>query len=274
MSTEQAGDLTPATTDTSQQAHIEAPPAVEAVTAASLGVDQASFDKYQNAQGVFDWASYGKEAAFKAAQAAPAPGAPEAEAPAEPAAAVEAAGLSWDDLGSKITSDGDIGAEDYAALAAIGIPDQVVKDYIGAVQGNAQSIVDNVIDGMGGQEAFDQVYAGLFTNATVEQRDKIDVLLRDPDTREAGIQTAYRLAGIADPQVQPGTQPQPPVPATSRGGTPPVTPAASGFDSFESQIAAQRDARYNKDSAYTQSVIERISKSSYNLNPRSHSGGM
>ena len=79
-----------------QQVHITEPANPEAtVDAASLGVDQASFDKYYK-EGNFDWASYGKEQAFKASQEFEATKeATTEEVQPEAAAAVADAGLDW-----------------------------------------------------------------------------------------------------------------------------------------------------------------------------------
>jgi hypothetical protein len=269
------GNVQPVTDNVTQQVHVTDAdlPNNAPDTAESLGIDAASYDKYYR-DGNMDWASYGKEVAFKQQQAADKAIQNNEPAPAEEAGdaqgVVENAGLSWEDLGAKISSVGDIDAEDRAALHAIGIPDQVINDYIGAVTGEAQGIIDAVIDGMGGQEAFDAVYAGLHANSTETQRNNIDALLRDPATRQAGIDTAIRLSGV---QVQQGEQPQA-TPVASRGNTTAAAPAAQGFSSFEEQMAAQRDPRYNRDAAFTQEVINRIAVSTYQMNPRSHSGGM
>ena len=274
------GDVPVVTEHSTQQVHVtdqDLPQNND--TAEAFGVDQASFDKYYK-EGNFDWASYGKEQAFKHQQAARNNVAQESEHyddyndtdPDSAQQVVENAGLAWEDLGAKIADEGDIDEADYDALRAIGIPDQVVHDYIEAVQGQAQAIIDNVIDDIGGQEAIDSVYAGLYTNATEEQRNKIDVLLRDPDTRQAGIETAIRLSGVEYEVYDDYNDAAQPAP--SRGNSAYTTTSAQGFNSFEEQMTAQRDPRYNRDAAYTQEVINRIAASTYQMNPRSHSGGM
>jgi hypothetical protein len=175
------GNVQPVTDNVTQQVHVTDAdlPNNAPDTAESLGIDASSYDKYYK-DGNMDWASYGKEVAFKQQQAADKAIQNNEPAPAEEAGdaqgVVENAGLSWEDLGAKISSMGDIDAEDREALHAIGIPDQVINDYIGAVTGEAQGIIDSVIDGMGGQEAFDAVYAGLHANSTETQRNNIDAL--------------------------------------------------------------------------------------------------
>jgi len=278
-------DYTEQVVDTNTKSvHINEPAVpIPTETAEALGVDQASFDKYNRNAG-FDWASYGKEQAFKQAQRAGrdidagvegnAESDDRFEETAEIEASVESAGLDWDDLGHKVITEGDISQEDYDALEGIGIPPEVIHDYINAVQGQAQGIIDSVIDGFGGQEEFDAVYAELHTSATVEQRNKLDALLRDPDTREAGIMQAYRIAGM-QPQapgtqgVIPQAQPQP-----SRGNAAPAAPAAKGFTSFNEQVAAQSDPRYRTDPSYREQVLSRIASSTWEMNPRTGGAGM
>lgn len=261
---------------TVQHATITEVPQPDAPTPESLGVDQASFDKYYK-NDEFDWASYGKEQAFKAAQRQQQP----AKEPAKPEGteqgaqqAVEQAGLDWDSLGEKITAEGDISQDDYEALEKIGIPPHIVQDYIAAVKDQAQVIVDAVIDEFGGQDEFNAVHAALYTNATLDQRNKIDALLRDPDTRAAGVAQAYRLSGI-----MPGSAPAAPAqnqqaPAASRGNSASSQATPQGFSSFDEQMQAQRDPRYKTDIAYRNEVLQRIAQSDYQMNPRSHSGGL
>jgi hypothetical protein len=256
-----------------QQVHITEPANPEAtVDAASLGVDQASFDKYYK-DGNFDWANYGKEQAFKASQASEAPTEAKAEeVQPEAAAAVADAGLDWNSLGAKVSEQGNIDESDYAALTAIGIPEGVISDYIRAVQVSAQSIIDSVIDDFGGQDSFDAVYAALHVNTTEEQRNKLDGLLRDEDTRAAGIAQALKMAGM-DAPTQPNAQPAP-QPVASQGNAANAPGSVVGFTTQEEQIQAQRDPRYATDPAYREQVIQRIAASTYNMNTRMAGAGL
>lgn len=257
----------------SQQVHVTEPAiAAAADTPETLGVDQASYDKYYKGD-TFDWASYGKEQAFKAQKATPTDEPVETPEAEDASGVVEKAGLDWDDLGAKISADGDISAEDYDALAAIGIPKQVISDYVASVQGNAQATIDAVIDMAGGQDAFDQLYTALYSNATEAARNKIDVLLRDPDTREAGVIQAYRTAGLEPPTGQYQTHATP-TPAASRGNAPPVNRSVVGYDSQEAQVLDQRDPRYRTDPTFRAEVMQRIAASTYAMNTRTAGAGM
>ena len=270
-------------TETIEQAQA-AKEAATAVTPESLGVDQASFDKYHK-DGAFDWASYGKEQAFKATQRATEPAKEPAkdeerksEAPRhsdtpEAQDKVAEAGLDWDALGGKISEDGDISAEDYKALADIGVPEQVVKQYVDMVKNDAQSMIDDVIEQAGGQETFDAVYDAL-QSKPIELRRKIDGLLGDPDTRQYGVDLMFKEAGIQrDTGAPPAAQPRQ-EPGSANNRNPGSAPASQGFASFEEQVAAQRDPRYRTDLNYRNEVMAKIGASTFDMNPRTHTGGL
>lgn len=270
-------------TETMAEAKAKIDDAALAETAEGLGVDQASFDKYYK-NGEFDWASYGKEQAFKAAQKKPDEGDEvEAEAVSDEDAAeaqtaaetvVEQAGLNWDDLGQEIIDTGDISEESREALAAIGIPGAVIDQHLALLHKDANDIVVQIVDGFGGQETFGDVFDALQAKATSEQRDAIDEMLRDPSTFDLGIQTAFTLAEIERPATGD-------VPATS-AQTEQITPNAStggsgstqGYETFAEQVNAIKDPRYKTDPAYRAEVMNKVRVSTYDMNPRAHSGGL
>lgn len=264
-----------------------------APTAESLGVDQASFDKFHK-DGQFNWEAYGKEQAFKAQQKATGEGAdkkpdgdekkPDPDRPKPPQHsdtqeaqdAVAKAGLDWDDLGSKIESKGDIDEGDYAALKNLGIPENIVKTYISSVKAESQGIIDAIIEGAGGQETFDKLFDVLHEKP-LDLRNKIDGLLLDPDTRDAGIDLMFKHAGMERPAAHQATTGGPKPTTASTGAnnrTSGSAPAGDGFASFEEQVAAQRDPRYKTDVNYRNEVMRKIGASSYEMNPRTHTGGL
>ena len=266
-------------TETVEEARAKAADA-GAATPESLGVDQASFDKYHK-EGNFDWASYGKEQAFKSQQAATEPATDEernSEAPKhsdtpEAQDKVAEAGLDWDSLGTKISAEGDIGPDDYAALAKIGVPDTVVKQYVSMVKNDAQSLIDDVIEKAGGQQQFDTMFDAL-QDKPLAIRHKIDGLLIDPDTRQYGIDMMYKEAGMAQGQPAPATAQPQQVAGNANNRNPGAAPASQGFASFDEQVAAQRDPRYRTDLTYRNEVMAKIGASTFAMNPRTHTGGL
>lgn len=249
-------------------------------TPESLGVDQASFDKYYS-EGNFNWQGYSKELEFKMSQKAQAP-APQQEAPAQEAAAadaqaaVEEAGLDWDTLSTKISNAGDLEDSDYAALVAAGIPEDISRNYVRMVQQDAENTVADVMSKFGGEEGFTQVYNGLLENTTLEIRNQIDGLLRDPVSREAGIAMAWQYSGLQNPgQSGAPAAPPPPVnPAASRANPGQTPSSTQGFASMEEQALAMNDPRYRTDPSYRAEVERRSMAAAYDFNPRRHTGGL
>jgi hypothetical protein len=256
-------------------------------SAAELGVDQASFDKYYK-DGNFDWASYGKEQAFKARQQATKPveepkpsqtprtsNAPKHSETSEAQSVVQKAGLDWDALGDKIMDTGTIGDEDFKALESIGIPQNVVQDYIKAVHDQAQNLIDEVIEEAGGQEVFDRVFDALADKPT-ELKEKIDDLLADKSTRQYGIDMAFKEAGIERPTGSPAqTEAQPATtPSSYAGEGRAASSDARAFGSFQEQVDAMRDPRYKTDTAYRNEVLARIAASDYDIGTGRHTGGL
>lgn len=257
----------------------------DVASAESLGIDQASFDKYVK-DGVMDWASYGKEQAFKAKNSAspegdaeqPKPGdspantaesAEDAATAANAQEVVEAAGLNWDEVTEKVAASGELDAADKAKLVEMGIPEVVIDDYVRAVSKEAVAHIETVMTAFGGEEGFNTVFEAVQANATDEQKDQIDGLLRDPATFDVGVALANKLAG-AEPAAAP-LQGKPVAGASNQ-----VTTSEAGakpFETYEAQVAAQGDPRYNTDPEYRDGVIKRIMVSPA-LNPRAHAGGL
>jgi len=252
-------------------------------TAETLGVDQASYDKYYK-DGKFNWEDFGKEQAFKAKQSATKDEgepkdkskAPKHSQTAEAEDLANKAGLDWDALGTKISSDGDISPEDYTALENIGVPRHVITGYVEAIKGQAQDLIDDIIDAAGGQDEFDKVFDAL-AEKPMSIRKQIDALLLDPATREDGVTMMFKHAGVERPTDKPNTPTDPKVPAQRNGAVNQGQggdPSVKGFSSFEEQMQAQRDPRYKSDVAYRNEVMGRIAVSTYELNPRQHQGGL
>lgn len=277
-------------TETIEEAKGKLDADAKAVTADSLNVDQASFDKFFK-DGVMDWASYGKEQAFKAAQKTEEKATEDKpETPAEEAEAadtealqgvVEGAGLDWNELGQQLVDTGDISEESKEALKKIGIPEEVVDNYIELIKADADSQIDTVVEAFGGEDKFTAVYDKLVADVDNEQRMAIDAMLKNPATFDMGVKMAYELSGVPEPEggLKPlidNTQ------KASEENTEIVTPNASaggtneakGFTSFAEQVAAQRSDRYKTDPQFRAQVMERIKASQYDLNPRMHSGGL
>lgn len=255
----------------------------EAATAESLGIDQASFEKYVK-DGVMDWASYGKEIAFKNAQkpaepaADPKPTEPTEADPADAETAANAqdlaekAGVDWDAAARQIAETGELSEEDRQKMIAIGVPELVIDDYVRVSVKEIGDHVENVQNAFGGEEAFQTVFNAVQENATDEQKDQIDSLLRDPATFAVGVQLAHQLAEVEPaPSIAPPMEGKPVAGGVNAGL---AAGDAKGFESFEAQVVAQSDPRYKTDPEYRAQVMQRIAASAFDMNPRTHTSGL
>ena len=143
------------------------------------------------------------------------------------------------------------------------------RGYVDGIQAGAQQVIDSVIDKVGGQESFNTLHETLFAKATQEQRDTLDVLLREESTQDAGIALAYQYAGITPAAAAPVAPALAPL-ATSQGARAPLAAAEVAFESFEEQVQAQQDPRYRTNATYRASVERRIGSSTWSHNIRSH----
>lgn len=252
------------------------PAAAPADTPESLGIDQASYDKYYN-DGQMNWQSYSRELEYKMSQrsSAETPQPAQADAPeADAQVAVENAGLDWDSLGAKITAQGDLDTGDYEALAAAGIPEELARNYVRLNVMEAENTVSDVMERFGGEEAFGEIFQALQDNTDLAIRNRIDELLWDPITRDAGIAMALQHAGV-QPQQAAAPQPQTPAPAPAPSrANPGVAQEAPGFSSMEEMGLAMRDPRYRTDPTYRAEVERRALGATVDFNPRRHTGGL
>jgi hypothetical protein len=130
-----------------------------------------------------------------------------------------------------------------------------------------------VIEGMGGQDTFNAIFDAM-QDQPIELRNKIDSLLGDPDTREAGINLAFQKSGVQRPAADGASRQEPtPVRGARASGSSPAQQGL-GYSTFEEQATAQADPRYKTDAAYRGAVMAKIAVSQYNVNPRAHRGGL
>jgi hypothetical protein len=293
-------EQTPATssgerfTDTMEQAaaKVAAAKATANLPEELQGMDAASLEKYYK-EGVFNWEAYGKEQAFKAKQAAnkadsdaenkdetSAKDAEKKDGEAAKEAAklsedqqkaikdvANKAGVDWQAAAQSIVDSGKLSDDDRKKLLDVGIPEVVIDDYARLIHKEAGEQIAKVIDSMGGETNFDKVFDGLQANATEDQRNHVDSLLRDPATFDAGIQLAVNLSKV-DVKTKPGQT----VVTTNRAA--PSQDSVVAFKNFQEQMTAQRDPKYKTDPEYRAQVMKRIAASEYSINPRGHTSGL
>jgi len=243
-------------------------------TAETLGVTQAQFDKFHK-DGAYNWEAHAKEAEFAAAQKGtkaddnPDEGArdvKDADDTNTDAAeqAVTEAGLDWDALGETIVENGDITESDYEALAKIGVPEPVIKEYIEGITERAKTQVATVTEALGGAEGLKAVTEFAQANYSPEEISKLEQQLASPTEYKLAVDLL--LAKSGRPPIAKGAAIAGPNAAAP--GTTDVQPYATQAD----MIADQRNPQYKKSPAFRAEVFKRAAVS--NWTAPTHTGGM
>lgn len=240
-------------------------------TAASLGVTDAQFAKFYNATDKsYNWQAHATEKDFREKAAAPADAATEDSTPettdAAAATAIGDAGLDFSDLESQVLDDGDIDQASYDALEAIGIPKEIVADYIEGVKDRGATQVANVLNAFGGEDNLDKVKVYAQANYTMEEMNELDAKLADPKQYKAVVDMLRHQVGI--------------LPDSTGGHINASNAFGGGMDGVEGytseaqMIADMRTPQYKTDASFRQEVTKKVAASNFTSNPRSHSGGL
>lgn len=171
--------------------------------------------------------------------------------------AVAAAGLNWDDLGSKISTNGTIDDADFDALAKIGVPKEIVQEYIDNRTRAQEAATKSAYDYGGGEEAVTGLLNWAATNLTPEEVNGYNAMLASPNWKVA-LDTLKTRMG----QAQPGSkEPNLLTPKTPSGGS------TIGYQSEDEMRADMRDPLYfemsPKGEAYRRQVQEKVRLASY-----------
>jgi hypothetical protein len=165
--------------------------------------------------------------------------------------AVAAAGLDFNQLGTKISSAGDIEETDYAALEKVGIPRGEVQNYVRLIKAEAERVKQDAYKEVGGQQNFDAIMAKAKAELSPDEKTALNTLLAGEGTRKAALQTLKQrfMPDDGEPQGQ------------LDGGSP--AGGAGGYPSLAQQTAAINDPRYKTDPAYRAQVRQRIALSRF-----------
>lgn len=164
--------------------------------------------------------------------------------------AVKAAGLDFDQLGSKISTKGDIEEADYEALEKIGLPKSEVQNYVRLVKAEAERVRQEAFKAVGGEANFNAIMEKAKSLPQAE-KDAINAMLRAEGTRMAALETLKNRFLPSDGEPQGALEAGAPA-----GGL-------SGFASLAQQTEAINDPRYKKDPAYRAQVRQRIALSRF-----------
>lgn len=172
------------------------------------------------------------------------------EAP-EAAEAVEKAGLDLNVLFEEYAQTGAIKEESYTALDKIGITRDVVDGYIAGQEALAEKRAVKVYEEAGGQESYQAMLEWASENMSQSEKDLFNNTVISTDIDQVmfavnGLKAKYTQA-VGNPPKQ-----------LLQGSTP------TGGDTFGSRaelVAAMSDSRYEKDSAYRNSIYAKLQRS-------------
>lgn len=176
------------------------------------------------------------------------------EAPADAKAAVEAAGLNFEDLGKQVVETGDISKEARDALLAKGIPADVIDEHVKGVKAQIDLGVKSAHDAAGGTEKFTAMSEWAAKDATEEQLLTYNTLVQKGDAKSINAAIVY-LKGAYE--AANGTTAARRVEGSANGA-----PSNDVYPSRQQVIAAMKDSRYKTDSAYRAEVEAKVKRSS------------
>lgn len=162
-------------------------------------------------------------------------------------------GLDITEFETEFISQGQLSEASYKKLTDAGIPKAMVDSYIKGQEALAQQIIDNTYAIAGGEQNYNKMTEWARKSLTPDEIRYFDHVMSSGNRESitfavTGLVSRWRAAeGFAPNLVQ--------------GRAPAVPQRVLGFQSIDEMKQAMRDPRYGRDSAYTRSVEEKMSRS-------------
>jgi hypothetical protein len=182
--------------------------------------------------------------------------------PAEtPEAAAQAAGLDVKVLVQKIAKDGDISAEDYAALAKAGYTEPLAKSYVESVKIAAQAQIEKAATEarayIGGEAAATELMTWAASNLPDADKARLNEMLAGPSWRDAvdiiktRQQAASKTAG--EPNLVNGNS---------------ATQQTAGYRARAEMVADMQNPEYAKNPEFRDRVARKMAAATWDLDAR------
>lgn len=166
--------------------------------------------------------------------------------------AVEEAGLDWDSIRGKAMKDGKLDETDYEALEGIGIPQELVEEYIGLLNYRIEKNQEAAIDAVGGEDKMAQLMTWASENLTPDEIHAYNSQLQGAQWRTALDTLMFRQSrsrpGANEPTLHTGSAP-------SGGG--------GGYSSRAQMKQDMASPQYRTDPAFRAEVARKISVSKW-----------
>ena len=182
------------------------------------------------------------------------PAVPETEIPTPDASeAVENAGLDFGALQTEYAANQGLTDETYESVAKSGIPREVVDSYIAGQEELATSQRTTMFNSVGGEETYNTMMEWASTNLNASEVDAYNKTMNSGNIDQIqmsvhGLKARYQAVNGSDPKLISGD-----TASANAGGR---------FESVAQLTEAMRDPRYAKDSAFRNSVQNKLSNSS------------
>lgn len=232
---------------------------------AGTAADAAKTDKELPAGAGDAPVAEGGDAAVAKADDAPADGTADeqevleriAKAPKEDvAAALKDNGLDFTKFEREYIANGDLSESSYKELEKAGITKKHVEAYLRGNEALMQQTITEITDMAGGMEGYRSVIQWAADNLPEEEITAYNEAMNSGNKplikmAVSGLVSRYRASEGSEPELVKGRAP------AARSG------AGAGFASKEEMVAAMRDPRYGKDSAYTREVERKTGASTF-----------
>lgn len=169
----------------------------------------------------------------------------------EEAEAPKSEGPDFDKFAEQFASDGALSDESFSELEGMGYPREMVETYIKGMQSAQTADTDAVMSVAGGTEGYQELTewakANMETNELELYNNMVGTGTDNAKMAVEWLMSKREAAGGVEPTLLSGKS---------------AAPAKDEFRSTAEVVAAMKDARYGKDSAYTKDVEEKLGRSS------------
>ena len=159
--------------------------------------------------------------------------------------------VSFDKFSEEFASSGELGEESYAELETMGYPKEMVETYIKGMQSAQTADADAVMEVAGGKDGYEELTDwarnSLETNELELYNQMVGTGTDNAKMAVEWLQSKREAAEGSEPNLLSGKS---------------QAPSKDEFRSTAEVVAAMKDARYGKDSAYTKDVEDKLGRSS------------
>lgn len=167
---------------------------------------------------------------------------------------LEDRGLDFNTFSEEWRTSGQLSPESYEKLQKAGIPQEMVDAYIEGQQVLAQQATTRIYDTAGGQEEYSKIVQWAAQNLPKADIEAYNAAIASENVEQMVLATRGLKATFEEHR---GKTPQ-----LIDGYTSGDASRGDSFNSLAQMKAAMADPRYQKDSAYREEVIKKLSRSS------------